>query len=161
AVDPATTQITGASGSGVHAHWRRGGVDLRMGGVMIAGGLMGSLLGPALFRALQNSGQIDLIIGFLYVLLLGSIGGLMLKDAMIALGWGMPKEAKAQPPPKKWVSSLPGRWPFYASGLYISPLAPLALGFVAGMLPVLLGVGGGFIMVPARNFLLAVTAGSG
>src|SRR5262245_46216008 len=84
AVASATTQITGASVSGVHAHWRRGGVDLRMGGVMIAGGLIGTVMGAGLFRALQNSGQIDLIIGFLYVLLLGSIGALMLKDAMVA-----------------------------------------------------------------------------
>src|SRR5688572_15749517 len=74
AVASATTQITGASVSGAHAHWRRGGVDFRMAGVMIAGGLIGSLLGAVLFRALQASGQIDLIIGFLYVLLLGSIG---------------------------------------------------------------------------------------
>ncbi len=158
AVASATTQITGASVSGVHAHWRRGGVDFRMGAVMIAGGLLGSLLGAALFRALQTSGQIDLIIGFLYVLLLGSIGGLMLKDAMLALGWVTPKEVKEQPRHNKWVASLPGRWRFYASGLYISPLAPMALGFVAGILTVLLGVGGGFIMVPAMIYLLGMAA---
>ena len=156
AVASATTQITGASVSGVHAHWRRGGVDLRMGGVMIAGGLIGSVIGAWLFRALQNSGQIDLIIGFLYVLLLGSIGGLMLKDAMVALGWIEPPEARAQPRHNKWVASLPGRWRFYASGLYISPVAPLALGFLAGILTVLLGVGGGFILVPAMIYLLGM-----
>ena len=156
AVASATTQITGASVSGVHAHWRRGGVDLRMGGVMIAGGLIGSVIGAWLFRALQNSGQIDLIIGFLYVLLLGSIGGLMLKDAMVALGWIEPPEAKAQPRHNKWVASLPGRWRFYASGLYISPVAPLALGFLAGILTVLLGVGGGFILVPAMIYLFGM-----
>jgi hypothetical protein len=156
AVASATTQITGASVSGVHAHWRRGGVDLRMGGVMIAGGLIGSVIGAWLFRALQNSGQIDLIIGFLYVLLLGSIGGLMLKDAMVALGWMEPAEAKVQPRHNKWVASLPGRWRFYASGLYISPVAPLALGFLAGILTVLLGVGGGFILVPAMIYLFGM-----
>jgi uncharacterized membrane protein YfcA len=156
AVASATTQITGASVSGVHAHWRRGGVDLRMGGVMIAGGLIGSVIGAALFRALQNSGQIDLIIGFLYVLLLGSIGGLMLKDAMVALGWMEPAEARAQPRHNKWIASLPGRWRFYASGLYLSPLAPLALGFIAGILTVLLGVGGGFILVPAMIYLFGM-----
>ena len=156
AVASATTQITGASVSGMHAHMRRGGVDLRMGGVMIAGGLVGSLLGAFLFRALQASGQIDLIIGFLYVLLLGGIGALMLKDAVIALGWVEPKPAKAQPRHNKWVASLPGRWRFYASGLYLSPLAPLLLGFVAGILTVLLGVGGGFIVVPAMIYLLGM-----
>ena len=158
AVASATTQITGSSVSGVHAHWRRGGVDLRMGGVMIAGGLAGSLIGAALFRVLQTSGQIDLIIGFLYVLLLGSIGGLMLKDAMIALGWVEPPDVKVQPRHNKWVASLPGRWRFYASGLYISPLAPLALGFAAGILTVLLRVGGGFILVPAMIYLLGMAA---
>ena len=156
AVASATTQITGASVSGVHAHWRRGGVDLRMGGVMIAGGLAGSLVGAGLFRVLQSSGQIDLIIGFLYVLLLGSIGALMLRDATIALGWIRPAEVKNKPRHNKWVASLPGRWRFYASGLYISPLAPLALGFVAGILTVLLGVGGGFIMIPAMIYLLGM-----
>jgi uncharacterized membrane protein YfcA len=158
AVASATTQITGSSVSGVHAHWRRGGVDLRMGGVMIAGGLAGSLIGAGLFRALQTSGQIDLIIGFLYVLLLGSIGGLMLRDALIALGWVKPAETKKQPRHNKRVASLPGRWRFYASGLYISPLAPLALGFAAGILTVLLGVGGGFILVPAMIYLLGMAA---
>src|SRR5690348_2278784 len=158
AVASATTQITGASVSGVAAHWRRGGVDFRMGGVMIAGGLAGSVIGAFLFRLLQNSGQIDLIIGFLHVLLLGSIGGLMLKDAMIALGWIEPAEVKQQPRHNKWVASLPLRWRFYASGLYISPLAPMALGFGAGMLTVLLGVGGGFILVPAMIYLLGMAA---
>ena len=158
AVASSATQITGASVSGVHAHMRRGGVDLRMGGVMIAGGLIGSLVGAGLFRVLQASGQIDLIIGFLYVLLLGSIGGLMLKDAMVALGWVQPQEVKTPPRHNKLVASLPGRWRFYASGLYISPLAPLALGFLAGILTVLLGVGGGFILVPAMIYLLGMAA---
>ena len=158
AVASATTQITGASVSGVAAHWRRGGVDLKMGGVMIAGGLVGSVAGAMIFRLLQTSGQIDLIIGFLYVLLLGSIGGLMLKDALLALGWIAQAEVKPQPRHNKWVASLPLRWRFYASGLYISPLAPMALGFGAGILTVLLGVGGGFILVPAMIYLLGMAA---
>src|SRR6187397_2915878 len=87
AVASATTQITGSSVSGVYAHMRRGGVDLKMGLVMIAGGAVGSFAGAAIFRVLQNSGQIDLVIGFLYVILLGGIGALMLKDALVALGW--------------------------------------------------------------------------
>src|SRR5207342_2339550 len=156
AVATATTQITGSSVSGVHAHWRRGGVDLRMGGVMIAGGLAGSLIGAALFRVLQASGQIDLIIGFLYVLLLGSIGGLMLKDALIALGWVKIEEPEERPRHNRWVAGLPLRWRFYSSGLYLSPIAPLALGFVAGILTVLLGVGGGFILVPAMIYILGM-----
>jgi uncharacterized membrane protein YfcA len=87
AVASATTQITGASVSGVLAHMKRGGVDLRMGLVMIAGGLVGSLVGVAIFRLAQASGQIDTVIGLLYVALLGSIGSLMLRDAVLSLGW--------------------------------------------------------------------------
>ena len=158
AVASATTQITGASVSGVYAHMRRGGVDLKMGGVMIAGGAVGSLAGAGLFRLLQTSGQIDLVIGFLYVILLGGIGGLMLKDALIALGWVQVDTPRERPRHNRWVASLPLRWRFYASGLYLSPLAPLALGFVAGMMTVLLGVGGGFILIPAMIYLLGMAA---
>ena len=159
AVASATTQITGASVSGVYAHWHRGGVDLKMGGVMIAGGALGSLAGAGLFRLLQNSGQIDLVIGFLYVILLGSIGGLMLKDALIALGWSDVKPSDApRPRHNRWIAALPLRWRFYSSGLYLSPLAPAALGFLAGMMTVLLGVGGGFILVPAMIYLLGMAA---
>ena len=159
AVASANTQITGASVSGAYAHWKRGGVDFRMGGVMIAGGLLGALAGAGIFRLLENSGQIDLLIGFLYVILLGSIGGLMLKDAVVALGW-VPSPPKAAAPKRhnRWVASLPLRWRFYASGLYISPLAPMALGFIAGILTVLLGIGGGFILVPAMIYILGMAA---
>ncbi len=156
AVASATTQITGSSVSGVYAHMRRGGVDLKMGLVMIAGGVVGSFAGAGLFRVLQNSGQIDLVIGFLYVLLLGGIGGLMLKDALIALGWVAIAEPKERPRHNRWIASLPLRWRFYASGLYLSPLAPLALGFAAGAMTVLLGIGGGFILVPAMIYLLGM-----
>ena len=159
AVASATTQITGSSVSGVYAHFRRGGVDFKMGGVMIAGGSVGSLAGAFLFRLLQASGQIDLVIGGLYVVLLGSIGALMLKDALIGLGWVAAPAAPANKPHHvRWVAALPMRWRFYASGLYLSPLAPLALGFVAGILTVLLGVGGGFILVPAMIYLLGMAA---
>ena len=158
AVASATTQIAGASVSGVFAHMRRGGVDLKMGGVMIVGGTLGSLVGAGLFRLLQASGQIDLVIAFLYVILLGGIGGLMLKDAMVALGWIKLDAPKERPRHNRWVASLPGRWRFYASGLYLSPLAPLALGFVAGIMTVLLGVGGGFILVPAMIYILGMAA---
>ena len=159
AVASATTQITGASVSGVFAHMRRGGVDFRMGLVMIAGGLAGSLTGAGIFRLLQASGQIDTVIGLLYVLLLSSIGGLMLKDAALALGWiPTPEKPVKKARHNRWVASLPMRWRFYSSGLYISPLAPLALGFIAGILTVLLGIGGGFILVPAMIYILGMAA---
>jgi uncharacterized membrane protein YfcA len=158
AVASATTQITGSSVSGVYAHLRRGGVDMKMGLVMIAGGAVGSIVGAGLFRVLQKSGQIDLVIGFLYVLLLGSIGALMLKDALVALGWVKLAEPAERPRHNRWVALLPLRWRFYASGLYISPIAPLALGFIAGIMTVLLGIGGGFILVPAMIYILGMAA---
>jgi hypothetical protein len=156
AVASATTQITGSSVSGAIVHWRRGGIDLKMATVMIVGGLFGSLTGAALFRVLQASGQIDLVIGSMYVALLGWIGGLMLKDAAVALGYLDPPKSAERPRHNRLVASLPLRWRFYSSGLYISPLAPLALGFIAGMLTLLLGVGGGFILVPAMIYLLGM-----
>ena len=159
AVASAATQITGASVSGVMVHMRRGGVDLKMGGVMIAGGLFGSFAGAALFRILQKSGQIDVVIGLLYVLILGAIGGLMLKDSRVALGCVGPSAEKPAPPRhNRWVASLPLRWRFYSSGLYVSPVAPLALGLISGVLTVFLGIGGGFILVPAMIYLLGMPA---
>jgi uncharacterized protein len=158
AVASATTQITGASVSGAMVHWRRGGVDFKMSLVMIVGGLFGSLVGAALFRMLQASGQIDLVIGSLYVLLLGGIGALMLKDSLIALGYVPAPQAEERPRHNRWVASLPLRWRFYTSGLYVSPLVPLALGFVAGVLTLLLGIGGGFILVPAMIYVLGMAA---
>jgi len=163
AVASATTQITGASVSGVMAHMRRGGVDMKMAGVMIVGGLMGSLVGAALFRLLQVSGQIDVVIGLLYVLILTWIGSLMLKDSLVALGYiggkGGGEDGEVAPGRhNRWVASLPFRWRFHSSGLYISPVAPLTLGFIAGVLTVFLGIGGGFILVPAMIYLLAMPA---
>lgn len=158
AVASATTQITGASVSGAMVHMRRGGVDLKMAGVMTVGGFFGSVVGAAVFRVLQASGQIDVVISFLYVLILGWIGVIMLKDALIALGIIARKEDQKAPAPRhnRWIASLPLRWRFYSSGLYISPLAPLAIGFGAGVLTVLMGIGGGFIIVPAMIYLLGM-----
>ena len=156
AVASGATQITGGSVAGVAVHLRRGGADLRMAAVMTVGGLFGSLAGAFVFRALQESGQIDLVIGLLYVVLLGWIGALMLRDAMLALGY-LGKRDQAEPTAHtRWLSSLPMRWRFAVSGLYISPLAPFVLGIGTGILTVLLGVGGGFIIVPAMIYLLGM-----
>jgi uncharacterized membrane protein YfcA len=158
AVASATTQITGASVSGAMVHMRRGGVDMKMAGIMIVGGLLGSFVGAALFRLLQSTGQIDVVIGLLYVLILTSIGALMFKDSLVTLGYL--KAAAKGPAPRhnRWVASLPLRWRFYSSGLYLSPVAPIALGFGAGVLTVFLGIGGGFILVPAMIYLLGMPA---
>jgi uncharacterized membrane protein YfcA len=161
AVASATTQITGTSISGVLAHRRRRGVDVQMGAVIIAGGVVGSILGGFLFRLLQDSGQIDTVISILYVLLLSSIGFMMAKESATALDILKPsKKAQARSARRHnpMIAMLPFRWRFYRSGLYISPLAPLLLGFVSGLLTVLLGVGGGFVMVPAMIYLLGMSA---
>ncbi|MFL6765929.1 MAG: sulfite exporter TauE/SafE family protein, partial [Sphingomicrobium sp.] len=112
-----------------------------------------------LFRLLQSSGQIDVVIGLLYVLILGWIGALMLVDSLRALGY-LPTAAPQQPRRRhnRWAASLPLRWRFYSSGLYISPVAPFALGFLAGMLTVFLGIGGGFILIPAMIYILGMPA---
>ncbi len=161
AVASATTQITGTSISGVLAHRRRRGVDLQMGAVIIAGGIAGSIVGGFLFRLLQQGGQIDTVIAILYVILLGSVGLLMAREAATALGILKARESEAERPARRHnplIAMLPMRWRFYRSGLYISPLAPLGLGFLSGLLTVLLGIGGGFIMVPAMIYLLGMSA---
>ena len=155
----AASQVTGASVSGVFAHFRRGGVDTRMGTVLVIGGVLGSLFGAWLFRLLQQWGQIDTTIAITYVLLLGSIGAMMLKEAvgaiLVARGRrpARPRRRRHHP----LVASLPFRMRFYGSGLYISPLAPLLLGFFTGILTILLGVGGGFVLVPAMIYLLGMS----
>ena len=159
AVASATTQITGASVSGMLAHQKRGGVDFRMGAVLVAGGAAGSLVGGVLFRVLQDSGQIDTVVGLLYVFLLGGIGVMMAREAISSLltlrRSEQPKSQAQRHHPL--IAALPLRWRFYRSGLYISPLAPLALGFVTGLLTVLMGVGGGFVLVPAMIYLLGMS----
>ena len=161
AVASATTQITGTSISGVLAHRRRRGVDIRMGVVIIVGGVFGSIVGGFVFRLLQQSGQIDTVISILYVLLLGSIGVIMARESATALEIIKPRAGGSERPPRRHnplIAALPMRWRFYRSGLYISPLAPLGLGFLSGLLTALLGIGGGFIMVPAMIYLLGMSA---
>ena len=159
AVASSATQITGTSVSGLLAYRRRKGVDYRMGAVLIAGGTVGAIVGGFLFRLLQELGQIDTAIALLYVILLGSIGLLMARESASSLGLFKPSERARAPRRHNPITAvLPMRWRFYQSGLYISPLAPLALGFVAGVLTVLLGVGGGFIVVPAMIYLLGMSA---
>ena len=158
----AASQVTGASVSGVFAHWRRGGVDFKMGAVLVAGGVLGSLLGAWLFRLLQEAGQLDTVIAVVYVLLLGSIGGLMAKESLQAIlrsrRGEQPRAMKRRHHPL--VAALPLRTRFYRSGLYISPIAPLLLGFATGVLTVMLGIGGGFVLVPAMIYLLGMATGA-
>ncbi len=157
----AASQVTGASVSGVFAHSRRGGVDYQMGGVLVAGGIIGTGLGALLFKLLQQLGQIDVVINILYVVLLGGIGTIMARESWQALqaqknGIPLPARKRRHHP---MVASLPLRWRFYRSGLYISPLAPLLLGIFTGILTMLMGIGGGFVLVPAMLYILGMSAG--
>ncbi len=157
----ASTQVTGASVSGVLAHNRRGGVDYKLGAVTVVGGALGSGIGAVLFRFFKSIGQIDTVISILYVVMLGTIGTLMAREAWTAISASRtgepPKVAKRRHHPL--VAALPLRWRFYRSGLYISPLAPLILGIGVGILSMLMGVGGGFILVPAMLYILGMSAG--
>ncbi|MEJ2458975.1 MAG: sulfite exporter TauE/SafE family protein [Novosphingobium sp.] len=156
----AASQVTGASVSGVFAHSRRGGVDYQIGSVMVAGGILGTGIGAILFNLLEKLGQIDTVINILYVVLLGSIGGLMAKESIQAIRAersGVPIAARKRRH-HPMVASLPMRWRFYRSGLYISPLAPLLLGMGTGILTMLMGIGGGFILVPAMLYILGMSA---
>jgi uncharacterized protein len=154
------SQVTGASVSGVLAHYERDGVDIKMGAILVAGGMLGAVFGASLLRTLQAMGQSDTIINILYVLLLGSIGWLMAREAWVAIearksGSGIvPRKRRHHP----LIASLPYKMRFYQSGLYISPIAPFLLGFLTGILTVLLGVGGGFLLVPAMIYLLGMAA---
>ena len=156
----ASSQLTGASVSGVIAHLRRGGVDLKMGYILVLGGILGSFFGAFLFRWLQNLGQIDTVINILYVVLLCTVGGLMARSAWRAiaaqrLGDAAPVMRRHH---HRWIVALPYHWRFKASGIYLSPLAPLFLGFFTGIMTELLGVGGGFILIPAKVYLFGMRA---
>jgi len=155
----AASQVTGASVSGMLAHHKRGGVDYRMGGVLVAGGVLGTGIGALLFSLLQALGQIDTVINLLYVSMLGGIGAMMARESIQTLRAGSdgarPVRSRRHHP---LVARLPGRWRFYRSGLYISPLAPLLLGVFTGILTMLMGIGGGFVLVPAMLYILGMSA---
>jgi uncharacterized membrane protein YfcA len=155
AVATEANQIVASSVSGVLAHWRRGNVDLKMGTVLLVGGVTGSTLGVWLFTFLRELGQLDLVIKLSYVVFLGVIGGLMLIESMRAI-----LRNRGQAPAKRrqhtWIHGLPFKMRFRRSRLYISVLPPILVGFVVGVLSAIMGVGGGFVMVPAMIYLLGM-----
>jgi len=157
AVGTEANQIVASSVSGVLAHWRRGNVDFKMGIVLLIGGLIGSTFGVFLFRELQSIGQIDLVIRLSYVIFLGIIGSLMLVESLRTI-W---RNRTATGPKRKlhqhnFLHGLPFKMRFRRSKLYISALLPLGVGFLVGILASIMGVGGGFVMVPAMIYLLGM-----
>ncbi len=161
AVASSATQITGASVSGALAYWRRDAIDVKMGMTLTVGGLTGAWLGAIAFKYLKQLGQIDITINIVYVLLLGGVGGLMLKEAVgsVRRARAGVRSATRLHPHTPWIVALPWKVRYYKSGLYISPLAPLGLGLMIGILTVGLGIGGGFILVPAMIYLLGMSTG--
>jgi uncharacterized protein len=156
AVATGANQIVATSVSGALAQWRRNNIDFRMGTVLIAGGVAGAFIGVLLLKVLREAGQAGLIISLTYVALLGTIGTLMLAESIRAI-----RRARAGRPPSgrrpgqhNWVHGLPLKMRFPRSRLYISAIPPLVIGWVVGLLTAFLGVGGGFIMVPAMIYLL-------
>ncbi len=165
AVASVANELVAASVSGAIAHWRRRSVDFRMGGVLLIGGLLGSSLGVWLFGLLRGVGQIDLVISICYVVFLGSVGGLMLVERARAIlrrrTHAIPTRRLRHP---DWVRRLPLKLRFHKSRLYVSALLPFGIGFLVGILSAIMGVGGGFILVPAMIYLIgmptAVVAGT-
>jgi uncharacterized membrane protein YfcA len=133
------------------------GIDYHMGAVLVAGGVLGTGIGALLFRLLQALGQIDTVINILYVVLLGGIGGLMAHESITALRASRGAAARAAAAASSAGGQPALRWRFYRSGLYISPLAPLLLGMATGILTMLMGIGGGFILVPAMLYILGMS----
>ena len=155
AVATEANQIVASSISGAYAHWRRAAVDIKMGTILLIGGIIGSLFGIRLFVLLKNLGQIDLIISLSYVILLGIIGTLTFVEGIRSMI--IPNELrtiKKRNRDRLWIYSLPLRTKFKKSGLYISIIPPLVIGFFVGILASIMGIGGGFIMVPAMIYLL-------
>lgn len=159
AVGTEANQIVASSVSGVLAHWRRGNVDVKMGLILTLGGFIGSTLGVYLFRWLRGLGQIDLVISLCYIVFLGIVGALMLVESIQALlasrrnGGTVPVRKKHQ---HSWMHGLPFKMRFRRSQLYISAVVPAVIGLFVGILAALMGVGGGFIMVPAMIYLLGM-----
>ncbi|HXJ00375.1 MAG TPA: sulfite exporter TauE/SafE family protein [Micropepsaceae bacterium] len=156
AVATQASHITASSLSGALAQWRRQGVDAKMGLMLLGGGLLGSAAGVYVFRILQQLGQIELVVTGSYVVLLGSIGGLMLNESIRTMRAARKGEAPAavRTGQHSWIHGLPFKMRFRRSKLYISIIPPLVLGVLVGVLTAIMGVGGGFIMVPAMIYLL-------
>ncbi len=156
AVGTEAVQIVATSMSGVLAHWRRKSVDFKMAGVLLVGGGSGTAVGVIAFSALRAEGQIDLFISLAYVLFLGIIGGLMMIESVRAIRAARAGRSVSarRPGAHGWIHGLPLKMRFRRSRLFISAVPPLLIGFFVGVLAAIMGVGGGFIMVPAMIYLL-------
>lgn len=156
-----SNQIVAASASGTYAHSRLGNVDFKMGLYLLAGGVIGGTGGVQLIKLLRQAGDADFVIQITYVIMLGVVGGYMLVESLQSLRAGkVPVAPAAAPAPAKdsaynrFLASLPFQTNFQKSGIVLSPVVPLFLGALVGVLAAIMGVGGGFIMVPVMVYLL-------
>ena len=157
AVGTEANQIVASSVSGVLAHWRRGNVDFKMGSILLVGGFFGSSAGVVLFKYLQFIGQIDLVIKLSFIIFLGIMGSLMFWESIrTIIRSHNPASRRRKLHQHNWLHGLPLKVRFRKSKLYISAILPFAIGAVVGVLSAIMGVGGGFIMVPAMIYLLGM-----
>ena len=161
AVATGTNQIVASSFSGVLAHLKRKTVDLKMGTVLLGGGMIGAGIGVMVFNYLKALGQVDLLVTLFYVFFLGIIGTLMFVESLNAIRKARRARkaggsAAAKRRQRNWVHVLPLKMRFRTSGLYISVIPPVLIGVCVGILTAIMGVGGGFIMVPAMIYLLGM-----
>ncbi|WP_310293105.1 sulfite exporter TauE/SafE family protein [Rhizobium sp. BE258] len=158
AVATGANQVVASSISGAITHFRRGTLDVKLGSVLLVGGLSGATVGIWIFSLLRRLGQLDLFISLLYVVFLGTVGGLMLLESVNAMRRAAKNEAPAprKPGHHHWVHRLPFKVRFKKSKIYLSVIPVIALGFGIGILTSVMGVGGGFIMVPAMIYLLRI-----
>ncbi len=155
AVATTLSHVTASSMSGALAQWRRQGIDFVMAGVMLVGGVIGTVVGVWLVALMRRQGQMDLIVALTYVLMLGTIGTIMLRESLKSLkayrSGVMPARRQVH---RGWIQALPFKMRFRQSRLYISVIPPVAIGFAVGALSAIMGIGGGFIIVPAMIYIL-------
>ena len=155
AVATTLSHVTASSMSGALAQWRKRAIDFTMAGVMLVGGIAGTLFGVWLFALMRRQGQMDLIVALTYVLMLGSIGIIMLRESLATLrAYRSGTTVSRRLVHRGWIQALPFKMRFRQSRLYISVIPPIGIGFVVGALSAIMGIGGGFIIVPAMIYVL-------
>jgi len=159
AVGTEAPHVLASSLSGAIAHWRRKNVDIKMGIFLLAGGIAGSIVGVNLFKILREFGQIDVIIQFLFLIFLGLIGFSMLFESAKTTikKYRTTSLIRTKLHQHSWIHGLPFKMRFHRSKLYISTIPPVIIGFFVGILSAMMGVGGGFIMIPAMVYILGMS----
>ncbi len=159
AVGSEAPHVLASSVSGVIAHWRKRNVDFKMGFFLLSGGVIGSTLGVNLFKLLKTYGQIDIVIQFLFIIFLGFIGmSMAFESAKTTIkNYRTTSAIRTKLHQHSWIHGLPFKLRFHRSKLYISAIPPILIGFFVGVLSAMMGVGGGFIMIPAMVYILGMS----